>query len=287
MNHKNSPLRRLLDKRRFLRGYTRLGSGISDKISLFKLGYGRFRAYHLKTQDFNRSWSARLSCIGNKKVYLRPTDVCHLAIFEEMFLQPAYDFSLIDFEPEFILDVGAHIGLFSLLAASRWPDATILAFEPHPDNATWARRNLSKNGLRATVLEVAASSYAGWANFDLGEGMGSISNSGESSVPTVNLPDMMRTFPFGRILVKMDIEGEEFNLLPQVLPILPLTSAVFVELHGNRQSCDDLLAQVKILGFNSQVMREKIIPDHDLYYIDLLLTRDTDDLLPQTVESKN
>ena len=42
-----------------------------------------------------------------------------------------------------VLDVGANIGLFGAWALSRWPGATIDAFEPEPRNAALHRRTIA------------------------------------------------------------------------------------------------------------------------------------------------
>jgi FkbM family methyltransferase len=44
-----------------------------------------------------------------------------------------------------IVDVGAHIGGFSLFANKLWPFAQILAFEPDPDNFKLLRENITGN----------------------------------------------------------------------------------------------------------------------------------------------
>jgi FkbM family methyltransferase len=56
--------------------------------------------------------------------------------------------------PAVVLDVGAHIGAFSLLAAEAWPGARVIACEPDPENAALFRRNLA--GRRGIELVEAA-----------------------------------------------------------------------------------------------------------------------------------
>ncbi|MCJ7828064.1 FkbM family methyltransferase [Patescibacteria group bacterium] len=46
-----------------------------------------------------------------------------------------------------ILDIGAHLGSFSVLAGSLYLDAQIYSFEPHPDNFGLLKENLSRNNL--------------------------------------------------------------------------------------------------------------------------------------------
>jgi FkbM family methyltransferase len=43
--------------------------------------------------------------------------------------------------PGWILDVGAHIGAFTLRAKRLWPEARVVAVEPDPDSAALLRRN--------------------------------------------------------------------------------------------------------------------------------------------------
>lgn len=244
-----------------------------DRLSLLRLAWGRFDVYRQTGTVPDKAWSARLKILNGMSVHLRRNDVQHLAIFDELFLESAYDLTLIQFTPDLILDVGAHIGLFSLLAGSRWPDSPIIAFEPHPDNVTWVRRNTANNGVCAAVIEAATSTRCSWMKFNSGGGMGNLMDEGDLTVRVVDLPKVMAAIPSERTLLKMDIEGEEQNLLPLVLPILPATCAVFVEIHGQGEECDALLSQIHKLGFAHRTLREKR-PEHSQWcFIDLLLTR--------------
>ena len=46
--------------------------------------------------------------------------------------------------PGWILDVGAHIGAFTLRAKHHWPEARVVAVEPDPDSAALLRRNVGE-----------------------------------------------------------------------------------------------------------------------------------------------
>lgn len=194
-----------------------------------------------------------------------------MGMFEEVILHQAYDLKLLHFEPDLILDVGAHIGLFSLCAATRWPKVPIIALEPHPENAIWARRNFLSNNLRGSILEAAASVGPGWFNFELGGGMGRLAGNGASQVIGVDLAAIIQSFPASRLLLKMDIEGGEMTILPKVLPVLPDTTAVFVELHGSRQECEQMLTKIESLGFEITTLRTKQSEERKMSYFDLFL----------------
>ena len=60
-----------------------------------------------------------------------------------------------------VFDVGANIGMFSLLARQRCPDATIFAFEPSPIAAEALRRNTETSSGQMHVYECGASSQNG------------------------------------------------------------------------------------------------------------------------------
>lgn len=268
----NTSLFRWLSIRKYhLQTFSRLGYSARDRWRLARLGWGRVDVSEARDHSISEDWSARLKPLGGKEVHLCPHDICHLGIFEEVVIHGAYDLALIPFEPDLIIDAGAHIGLFSLQAATRWPKSAILAFEPHPENAVWARRNLSGNDIRATVIEAAVSSKPGWMEFDLGGGMGRLSVGGGGKVMAVDLPAIIRAFPSSKFLLKMDIEGGEMDVLPKVLPVLPPSTAVFVELHGEDVECDQMLAATDSLGFVAQILHDKRSEEGPLRFVDLLL----------------
>jgi FkbM family methyltransferase len=124
------------------------------------------------------------------------------------------------------VDVGAHIGYFSLAAAARvGPDGHIIAFEPTPASATLLRQNIAENQFedRVVVIEAAASSEAGEGTFY---------TSGTSDMWNTLEPDTLepdaasitvKTTTVDRVLadvgwptvhvLKMDVEGHESHVL--------------------------------------------------------------------------
>lgn len=127
-----------------------------------------------------------------------------------------------------VFDVGANIGYFSLLAASRMaPGATVVAFEPFPPNFDLLRKNVLMNGFDGIVRceNLAASAAPGAVRLHHGDGD---SNYGTPSmldrggaggrpieVGATSL-DAYRDEHFpGEVvdLVKVDVEGGEFEVL--------------------------------------------------------------------------
>src|SRR5215217_1038826 len=69
-----------------------------------------------------------------------------------------------------VLDIGAHLGYFTVLAAKR--GATVLAFEPNPRTIAHLRRNLALNGVTddVRVVQRAVGGEPGTASFFLSRG---------------------------------------------------------------------------------------------------------------------
>ena len=51
-------------------------------------------------------------------------------------------------EASCILDVGANVGLYSVLSGAANPDAQVIAFEPHPTNVSRIKKNIGVNNLK-------------------------------------------------------------------------------------------------------------------------------------------
>jgi len=68
---------------------------------------------------------------------------------------------------ELFVDVGAHCGFFTLLAATSHPGLRVLALEPVAESRALLREGLERNGVedRVEVLAAAASDRAGRGSF--------------------------------------------------------------------------------------------------------------------------
>lgn len=80
-------------------------------------------------------------------------DVCDSAIFIETWWLNAYLKGLDNIrEGAVVIDVGAHIGFFSVLMTSKAKDIKVLAFEPNPDNFTFLKENIKINHLENKIF---------------------------------------------------------------------------------------------------------------------------------------
>ena len=126
-------------------------------------------------------------------------------------------------DAEVVLDVGAYVGFYAVLAGLANPRSQVLAFEPMPDNAERLRRHVELNALSNVDLVVAAvSSAEGSAELFHGGGthpcstslvrgfMGAHQEVHSSVVPTVALDSFLEARGIRTVsLVKLDIETAE------------------------------------------------------------------------------
>lgn len=120
------------------------------------------------------------------------------------------------------LDVGAHVGFYSLVAARKvGPSGRVFAFEPEPDNFRLLRKNIAENGCEnITAVPAAVSVRSGRAEMfvspqgndrhSLFRNPGSPVHERKETVDTMTLDDFAASLGWPAIdLVKMDIEGAE------------------------------------------------------------------------------
>jgi FkbM family methyltransferase len=128
-----------------------------------------------------------------------------------------------------LLDVGANVGLVSLLLADKLQHAIL--FEPNPIAAARARENIAINHLGFEVHELALSDREGIVEIENAGGVDSCNRTVvgfTTSVPTIPVRrNTLDNFLFGRgalpgpiTVVKIDVEGHENSVLRGMLGFL-------------------------------------------------------------------
>lgn len=144
-------------------------------------------------------------------------------------------------KPIVIMDLGGNIGAFSTWVKALNPECHIKlhVFEPHPENICVLRENLRRNGLEdAQVYEVAVAGKSGTVDLDVSIGFDAFSIARASSnivkVEALSVRDFFAQQRLSRVdLLKMDIEGAEFEIIRSDLELIATTvSTLILEFHG-------------------------------------------------------
>ena len=165
-------------------------------------------------------------------------DITHLWVADEVLLENVDQLDAVPFEPNLVLDLGANIGLFTLLAAKRWPQANLACVEPHPVTFSFLCDNLALNGVTAMKLQCALDARAGLRCLENeGAVFQALSNRMTGTrIMTVRLDSLLPIEPDVKLLIKMDIEGSEVAVLDDLRARLPEQTFIFIELHNGDES---------------------------------------------------
>lgn len=144
-------------------------------------------------------------------------------------------------EAKVIFDIGANIGLYSLLAASQNQEAAIHAFEPTPSLAEMLITNAILNGFTNIVInKVAVNDLSGTLHLNycsgsggVNEGMNYTSAGRESlesiTVPAISLDEYCIDNSIEYIdLMKVDVEGNEISVLRGAKRLISSSSIGFI-----------------------------------------------------------
>ncbi len=166
-----------------------------------------------------------------------------------------------------LLDIGAHIGMFAVVALARQPSAVVHAVEAGGENYAVMVRTVEENGLEGRLYphHLALSDTDG--SVRLMHGVASWGHTLDSECSQVlNTDEEVRSVSLRTLLddvvgadrvefMKMNIEGAEYLALPgSPSQTLSRIDRMLVELHPTRQDrIDRLIAHIEDTGFHVEV----------------------------------
>jgi FkbM family methyltransferase len=179
-----------------------------------------------------------------------------LSTFWQVFLHRCYAVNKSD---QTIIDAGANIGLFALYAAREAPESKILAIEPFPATFERLEQAIGQHGLNGRV-ECLNCALCGsdkprtMRQTHLPSQMQRVTNDSREgiAVPAQTLLQVMDRIGGTIDLVKMDIEGSEYEVLSNTAPKqLKRIRRLVLEYHGTvgEHNPQQLLAYLAEAGF--------------------------------------
>ena len=214
---------------------------------------------------------------GNRMIL----DLNDVGISRELFLYGVHEtHSTADFRRAIgqgmvLLEVGANVGYYALIAASQvGPAGKVIALEPSPRNAALLEANLGLNGVRhiVSVRETAAGSEVGTLPFYIvskSNLCGFINREGPGidlldtiDVPVIPVDDILLE-EHGVDYFRMDLEGFEFDVIRGMKRTLTgprRPAGGFIEVHSeilnrNGTSARHFLEHLASLGYELEVAR--------------------------------
>jgi FkbM family methyltransferase len=190
-----------------------------------------------------------------------------LDLFEEIFVFDVYDFTT-DNNCPFIVDCGSNIGMSVLYFKKRFPQSSILAFEPDAVSFDLLQHNISNNNLdNVKVFNIALSDLDGEAilykkarsiNSSL---MPTIPNESGQTVITRKLSGFINS----RVnFLKIDTEGAEEKIVNDLISnnIMTLISGLKIEYHTRLagKTAENFIKVLQRVGFQATIEKDKLHP---------------------------
>jgi FkbM family methyltransferase len=182
-------------------------------------------------------------------------------IYHELFEQNNYDVQTQEIQGRTVVDIGANVGLFSLLCVEQGAHR-VIAVEAQPTVYNLGLKNYTQHFPQIETVNLAAydsdDQTVSIPNNHVGSQVGSAEG---ESVGTVTLPTLLNRFQVqgNDLVLKLDCEGCEFNVLfstPQ--EVLRRFSTIYMEVHGGinpNPMCKDVQVLRSLLqsrGFQCQ-----------------------------------
>lgn len=171
--------------------------------------------------------------------------------YKEIFADENYKF-LTNAPNPVIFDCGANIGISCLFFSRNYPTAKIKAFEADPNIAKILKENLDKNN----IINVEVIDKAVWIDnngvdmsLDGADGASIYSKVNTTKVPSVRLKDLIEKEKKINML-KIDIEGAEYDVLKDCRNSLSNVENIFIEYHSFENSSQKLSEILQILEQN-------------------------------------
>lgn len=189
-----------------------------------------------------------------------------IATYEQVFVEREYEFVSLG-QPKVIVDAGANIGLAAVVFATRFPEARVIAIEPERNNFKMLERNLAPYPNAVAVhgalwdsestIDLVDPGFGNWAFMTRANGGSETSNDGlavnaqqMNRVRAFTVDTLMREQGLQNIdILKIDIEGAEFEVFADPSAWIGKVGAMIVELHERMKPGCEARFRAAVGGF--------------------------------------
>ena len=229
--------------------YKKVKGSVLNKYK--KVGLSSLQVRRLKNLPEKAYNSTRF--LGHSISFYNRNELLHSV--NEIFINEIYKTSFPPGSSPVIIDCGANIGLSVIYFKTAYPNCTLIAYEPDQKNYDLLQANISSMQLG----NIQVRKEAVWTeNKDLhfrSEGTTASRIDSSDSIQESELVNV-RAIRFREVLnsrvdmLKMDIEGAEYEVLKDIEDKLHLVEILFLEYHGTFQENNKLTEMLGILTRN-------------------------------------
>ena len=221
--------------------------------------------YHLsKIAPLNSNVTIRLK---NGLKFIVRSKTMDRSVLKEVWLKNIYDRHNIKVEKgDTVIDIGGHIGIFSVYAAHLSETGKVHAFEPFIENFTRLENHKqinAKENLFVYHKGIAAADGKQLLNLSPDDNTGGHSihlktqSERKIEIETINLPSFCEREKINSIdFLKLDCEGAEFEIIRSCESILPRVKKIVMECHPfANNTADEMVTLLQKSGFH--VIRDR------------------------------
>jgi len=153
------------------------------------------------------------------------------------------------FDPhDVFFDVGANIGIYSLYAASLFPEMKIVAFEPHPGNYIALLNNVAANRYNILPIQWAIGNRTGFYHLDIPHEESGKTGAQMTARPGKCFCTRIDSIPNkGLLNIKIDIDGQEIEVIKGMVETLPRVKSILIEVSSKTR--ERISAALLMAGF--------------------------------------
>lgn len=248
------------------------GKGLVDKLGIFLVIAFETTAFAnpLRRARIKRALGAlaseglvtlRFTRDGQDYIFkLRADEDGDLSVASE-FIRSGYEFP--DTTPAQIIDGGANIGLFAVMASRRFPEVRVACFEANPDNILALQRNLAINHANAEAINQALWSGDSELVFHSHMSYSGHVSEGGAEPETGNVIKVKAILPDvgADCWLKIDIEGAEYEVLPALFAAGHFPRWISAELHYYREKGGAVVEAMRHHGYSLRGVPDEAVSD--------------------------
>jgi len=206
--------------------------------------------------------------IDRKYFRILVPDDQHWISIKDILLNREYEylpqFELANLRDFTIIDIGAHVGLYSL-AASTYANY-VVSVEPHPLNFKLLKTNYTINDVRGIAINAAVvgqpTNDVKLCEFEHSAAASVVRQGGKRcyAVPTITLAEIIERYAEEKTLLKIDIEGAEFDVIHHVEPdFLKQVELIVMEVHLKYGPLNSIVKKLKKANFVAKIFYPPLV----------------------------